>query len=43
MPRLKDPTQHGNLYARVEIEIPTDLSPEEKELFRRLSRLKSEK
>ncbi|MFQ5946895.1 MAG: DnaJ C-terminal domain-containing protein, partial [Anaerolineae bacterium] len=43
MPRLKDPTQQGHLYARVEIQIPSDLSPEEKELFHQLSRLKREK
>lgn len=42
MPRLKDPTLHGHLYAHVEVQIPTDLTPEEEGLFRRLSRLRRE-
>lgn len=40
MPRLNIPKEHGDLYTRVMIQIPTDLTPEEEDLFRRLAALR---
>jgi len=39
MPRLRQPDQHGNLYAQVEADLPTHLSSEQRELFEQLRRL----
>lgn len=39
MPKLRNPSQHGDLYARLNVEIPTDLSDRERELFEQLSDL----
>jgi len=39
MPNLRNPEQRGDLYARVEVQIPARLSAEEKELFSRLRAL----
>jgi curved DNA-binding protein len=39
MPRLRQPEQRGNLYASVEAELPTHLSPEQRELFEQLRQL----
>jgi curved DNA-binding protein len=39
MPRLKNPSRHGDLYVRLNIEIPTDLSDREQELFKQLAEL----
>jgi len=39
MPRLKQPDQRGNLYARIEVELPTHLGPEQRELFEQLRQL----
>ena len=36
MPRLMDPKQHGDLYARVDVQLPTDLTPRQRELFEEL-------
>lgn len=36
MPKLKNPKQFGDFFARVKIVIPTNLSPEEKKLFKQL-------
>jgi curved DNA-binding protein len=36
MPHLKNPQERGNLYASVDIQIPTNLSPQEQELFEKL-------
>ena len=36
MPNIKNPEERGNLYATVEVQLPTDLSDEEKELFEKL-------
>lgn len=41
MPNLRNPEQRGDLYARVEVQIPARLSAEEKELFSRLRALQS--
>lgn len=40
MPRLQQEDHYGDLYARVLIQIPTDLSEEEQELFERLAELR---
>jgi curved DNA-binding protein len=38
MVRMRKPDQHGDLYARVEVQVPTDLSPRQRELFQELQR-----
>jgi curved DNA-binding protein len=40
MPHLRQPDQHGDLYAKIEVRLPTDLSPEQRELFEQLRGLK---
>ena len=40
MPLLKKPNQFGNLYAKVKIAVPTDISEEEKKLFEELRALR---
>ncbi len=42
MPQLKNPKQHGDLYARAEVRLPTDLTDEERHLFEELRRLRGE-
>ncbi len=39
MPHLKDPKQYGDLYARIKVRIPRDLTPRQRELFEELARL----
>ncbi len=39
MPRLRQPDQHGDLYAKVEVRLPTDLTPQQQELFEQLREL----
>jgi curved DNA-binding protein len=41
MPRIKDPQTHGDLFVRVKVQIPQRLSPQQKQLFEQLARLKS--
>jgi curved DNA-binding protein len=41
MPGLKDPQERGNLLATVEVQLPTRLSREEKELFEKLRSLQN--
>lgn len=36
MPQLRDPKQRGDLYARVQVELPTELSDRQRELFEEL-------
>jgi curved DNA-binding protein len=36
MPHLRQPTEHGDLYARVEVRLPSKLSSRQKELFEEL-------
>jgi curved DNA-binding protein len=36
MPRLRDPEEHGDLYAEVSVQLPTDLTPRQRELFEEL-------
>jgi curved DNA-binding protein len=40
MPRLRQPDQHGDLFARVEVQLPTDLTPQQRELFEQLRDLR---
>jgi curved DNA-binding protein len=42
MPRLQQPDQHGDLYAKIETRLPTRLSSRQRELFEELRRLKDE-
>jgi curved DNA-binding protein len=37
MPKLRNPKQHGDLYARLKVALPKDLSDEERQLFEKLS------
>jgi curved DNA-binding protein len=40
MPHLKNPQERGNLLATIEVRLPTQLSPQEKELFEKLRSLR---
>jgi len=40
MPRLRQPDQHGDLYAKVEVRLPTGLTQEQRDLFEQLRGLK---
>ena len=40
MPNIKNPEERGSLYATIEVQLPTDLSEEEKELFESLRKLR---
>jgi curved DNA-binding protein len=37
MPQLKNPDRHGDLYARIKVRLPRDLTPHQRELFEQLS------
>ncbi len=39
MPQLKRPDQHGDLYAQVDVQLPTSLTPRQQELFEELQRI----
>lgn len=39
MPRLRQPTEYGDLFARLDVRLPTMLTPEQQELFEQLRRL----
>ena len=39
MPQVKNPESHGDLFARIKVTIPRNLSAEQRELFQKLSRL----
>jgi DnaJ-class molecular chaperone len=39
MPRLRQPEQHGDLFAKMEVRLPTDLTPRERELFEELQQI----
>jgi len=36
LPHLRQPEQHGDLYARVDVQLPTELTPRQRELFEEL-------
>ncbi len=38
MPRLRQPDQHGDLYAKIDIQLPTNLTSRQRELFEELRR-----
>ena len=38
LPSLRESDQYGDLYARLEVQLPTDLSPRQRELFEELRR-----
>jgi curved DNA-binding protein len=40
MPRVHDPGQKGDLYVRIKVDLPQELSEKEKSLFRELARLR---
>jgi curved DNA-binding protein len=40
MPKLKSPGERGNLYASVQVQLPKNLSAEEKQLFEQLRKLR---
>lgn len=40
MPNLKTPEERGNLYATIEVQLPTNLSEDEKELIQKLKTLR---
>lgn len=42
MPNLREPQQRGNLIATVQVQLPTELSSEERQLFEQLRRLKEQ-
>lgn len=41
MPHLRQPDQHGDLYAKVEVQLPTDLTSKQRALFEELQQLSS--
>jgi curved DNA-binding protein len=40
MPKLKNPSEHGDLYARIELHLPGHLTPAEKEKFREIRNMR---
>jgi DnaJ-class molecular chaperone len=36
MPKLRNPEEHGDLYAEVSVQLPTDLTARQRELFEQL-------
>jgi molecular chaperone DnaJ len=43
MPSLKSPDKRGDLYARIEVQLPTELDDEEKQLYGELQRIYNER
>jgi curved DNA-binding protein len=39
MPKLRQPTEYGDLFARLDVRLPTTLTPKQQELFEQLRRL----
>ena len=39
MPKLRNPDEHGDLFAQADVQLPEDLAPRERELFEELRRL----
>jgi curved DNA-binding protein len=42
MPQLRQPDQYGDLYAKVDVRLPTDLDPRQRELFEKLRHISQE-
>jgi curved DNA-binding protein len=42
MPRLRQPDQYGDLYAKTDVQLPTDLTSRQRELFEELRRSRKE-
>ena len=42
LPNLRNPQKRGDLYARLRVQVPKKLSPQEKELFRELASLRQD-
>jgi len=42
MPRLRQPDQHGDLYAKVDVQLPMHVTPREQELFTELRAISAE-
>jgi curved DNA-binding protein len=40
MPNLRDPKKRGDLYARIKVQLPRNLSPEQRKLFEQLAKTK---
>jgi DnaJ-class molecular chaperone len=40
MPSLRNPNQHGDLFAELTVRIPTELSDEERQLYEQLRKLR---
>ena len=40
MPRLRQPGQHGDLYAKTDVRLPAHLTPHQRELFEELRRIR---
>jgi len=39
MPKLRKPSEYGDLYARLDVRLPTNLTPKQRELFEQLRSL----
>jgi DnaJ-class molecular chaperone len=39
MPRLRRTSDHGDLFARLDVRLPTNLTPEQRKLFEQLRQL----
>jgi curved DNA-binding protein len=39
MPRLQQPEQQGDLFAKIEVRLPTELTPRQRELFTELQQI----
>jgi len=40
MPRLKNPKERGNLFVTVQVQLPRNLSQQERDLFQKLRQLR---
>jgi curved DNA-binding protein len=43
MPRLREPEEHGDLYAKVNVRLPTELTERQRELVEELQHMSQEK
>jgi DnaJ-class molecular chaperone len=42
MPHLREPEEHGDLYAKVNVRLPTKLTPRQRELVEKLQHMSQE-